>query len=185
MKVGGMQIGLARDVRIWLALPALMVAILVFSSAAPATAQARCKGVRMASDKGGKEKLRDAVKCLVNKRRSGKNLRENENLEDAAQYHSNFMKKRSCFAHVCSGEAGLGTRISRTGYFRGSSSHGYGETIALNSDKATPHDIVKQFMNSPPHRALLMGGKFKHLGVGITVSSNRAWYTIDLGYKRG
>lgn len=180
-----MRIGLVRDARIWLALPALFVATALFSSAAPATAEARCKGVRMQSDEGGKEKLRDAVKCLVNKRRSTKNLKENNNLEDAAQYHSNFMKRRTCFAHVCVGEADLGIRIGRTGYFRGSSGHGYGETIALNSDNASPHDIVKQFMNSPPHRALLMSGRYEHLGIGITTSSSRTWYTIDLGWTSG
>lgn len=171
--------------RIWIAAAALGALMLVFSAADPGIAEAGCKKADAQSDQISKKRARSAVKCLMNKERNAANLESNGQLKEAAQRHTEYMRSRNCFSHLCPGEASLDSRIRRTGYLNGVSSFRYGEVIALNSNNASPRDIVRQWMNSPPHRALITSGLFEHLGVGVSAKNGRSYYTAVFGARSG
>ena len=63
-----------------------------------------------------------------------------------------------------------------------------GETIAWGSGgRATPASIVRSWLNSPGHRAILLDGRYKDLGVGIALGApghgDGATFTGDFGAR--
>jgi uncharacterized protein YkwD len=129
-----------------------------------------------------------AILCLLNAERNAKglsSLHSNGSLARAARGWANRMVAKRFFAH----EAGSSTvlsRIKRTGYVRGSWS--LGENIAWGSGAlATPQAIVNGWMHSPGHRANILRGAFKDIGIGIKLGapgaglSGGATYVTDFG----
>ncbi len=85
-------------------------------------------------------------------------LMMNGALQAAADFHNAWMVQNDCFAHVCSGEPGVGARVTDAGYDWSS----VGETIAAGYP--TPAAVVAGWMNSPGHRAILLGN-FTEVGI--------------------
>lgn len=141
-----------------------------------------------------------AVVCLINKERRSrgrKALRVNKPLKRAARAHSRRMVALAgtdtpCFAHTCSdsGEPPLRERVTRTGYLPCGCRFKLGETIAYGHQAmATPRVIVRSWMASSDHRAVILTRGFRHIGVGAKMGSpygNRdaRTYTADFGVKR-
>jgi uncharacterized protein YkwD len=167
------------------------LAALLFVAMAPTQSDARGSGcgktgvASKRSDRVALPRARDAVKCLINDERSARNLKLNGDLSQAAQKHSRYMYRHGCFSHQCSGEAGTTDRIRNAGYMRGASSYRIGEVIALNRDKASPREVVRQWKRSSGHRAQILSSGYEHIGVGIVARKGRAFYTVTLGAKSG
>ena len=84
-------------------------------------------------------------------------LRQDGRLARAAHFHSADMMRRGYFDH-----GDFGSRLSRFGV-RGS----MGENIAWGSGPyGTAAAIVQQWLNSPPHRAIMLSPRFHLVGVG-------------------
>ena len=137
------------------------------------------------SDRAPLPGVRAVVRCLINDARSAGSLRLNDALSEAAQRHSRHMNRKRCFAHQCPGEPDSGARIRAAGYMRGASSYRVGEVIALNRDRASPREVVRQWKNSAGHRAQILSGGYEHIGVGMVARRGRAFYTVTLGAKSG
>lgn len=137
------------------------------------------------SDRVALPNARSAVKCLINEERSARNLKLNRSLNKAAQKHSRRMFEQRCFSHQCSGEPNTSERIRKAGYMNGASSYRIGEVIALNSDQASPRQIVRQWKRSPGHRVQILSSSYKHIGVGVVAKRGKAYYTVTLGHKSG
>ena len=130
-----------------------------------------------------------AVRCLVNLQRSRHGLgplQRSERLRLAASAHSADMVARSFFDHVSPGGATLLDRVRRAGY-RGRT---LGEDIGWGTyDLGTPAAIVQAWLQSPPHRAVILSRKFREIGVGVAVGapSSRtetgAVYVLDAGRR--
>lgn len=155
----------------------------ILAAGMPATAQAGCtysdKPVRSIS----KKQARSAIGCLFNKERSAGNVKRHGNLEEAAQNHSAVMAKKKCLSHQCSGEPDLRERVARTGYLRGSNGYELGEIILADKAKRTSRDIVKGWLNSPPHRANLNKSSYNHVGVGVSIRDGLVYATADFGHR--
>jgi uncharacterized protein YkwD len=153
-------------------------------AAAPEQAHARCKYANTKTTKLTKKQARKAVRCVVNRERSARNLKPRPALRRAAQKHTRYMRKHNCFSHQCPGEPPLETRVRSAGYLRGARAYSLGEVVAYNRARATPRDIVRQLMGSPGHRQQLMDPGYRHLGVGVSARNGTSLYTIVLGSKR-
>jgi uncharacterized protein YkwD len=139
---------------------------------------------------------RSAIRCLLNKERKkngiGK-LDKSRKLQKAAQKHNDVMMQKNCFAHQCPGEASLQARLSIVDYLIGGLLRWtYGENIAYGGGYlGTPKSIVKAWMKSPGHRANILNGSFRDLGVGFTpgtpgnAGANGGLYTTDFGMRVG
>jgi uncharacterized protein YkwD len=137
--------------------------------------------------------IRGATLCLLNQERTSRGLRrlrDNSRLESAAQSHSDDMVARRYFEHDSPGGSTMVDRIKRTGYVRPNAGWSLGENIAWGTQVlATPRETVKAWMNSPPHRANILRGSFKEIGIGIaddapvsgTGGQPGATYTTDFG----
>ena len=84
------------------------------------------------------------------------------------------------------GGATLSDRARKAGY----PGRTLGEDIGWGTyDLGTPSAIVAAWMKSPPHRAIILSGRFREIGVGVAIGtpSNRthtgAVYTLDVGRR--
>src|SRR5687767_4075734 len=115
-----------------------------------------CPGARRRS---GARARRVAVGCLVNRARTSAGLRGfawSRSLGRAAARHARDMARRGYFAHQRSGGPSLGRRVRAAG-FHGSN---IGEAIAYGCGSfGTPVSVVRQWLASPPHRAILLSGR--------------------------
>jgi uncharacterized protein YkwD len=160
---------------------------------APANA-ARCKHTHARPQKVSPRKAHRAVICLVNRKRRGHGIRPVDGrrpLSRSGRRHSRYMRHHRCFAHQCRGEAGLVRRVKKTSYLPCNCYWGLGETIARGERrKGTPKQIVRAWLHSPPHRAVLLDGRLDDIGVGVVWGSRsnpnakQGTYTADFGYKR-
>jgi uncharacterized protein YkwD len=106
----------------------------------------------------------------------------------AGAAHSRDMVLHGFFAHDSPTGSTPKERMDRAGYFAGASSWALGETIAWGTgSRATPAAIVRSWLRSPGHRAILLDGRYHDLGIGIAVGapgqSSGATFTGDFGAR--
>src|SRR4051794_40661204 len=113
----------------------------------------------------------DALICLVNAERTDRGLRplqRDSDLAQAARRHSADMVEHSYFAHESPSGDSVGDRVRAAGY--GDPDDGWlvGENLGWgNGEKATPNWIVDAWLNSPPHRRIMLRDEYKEFGVGV------------------
>jgi uncharacterized protein YkwD len=132
--------------------------------------------------------MNGAILCLLNAERAAKGLpglHSNGKLRKAAKGWAKRMVAARFFAHEA-GHSTVQSRIQKTGYIHGDWS--LGENIAWGSGAlATPQAIVNGWMHSPGHRANILRGQFKDIGIGIKLGapgpglSGGATYVTDFG----
>ena len=84
-------------------------------------------------------------------------------LAKVARRHSSLMLKHNALSHSSFDGSSFSTRLARAGKHRE-----YGETLAWapNGSHVTAKVLLGLWMNSAPHRAVLMNGKLRRVGVG-------------------
>ena len=168
-----------------------IVAVSVACSLVPAAAASACAGAGSRPSSASLERAVRATVCLINEAREDHGLgalRPTGALAKAAGSHSRDMVRNDFFSHDSPTGSTPKERIDRAGYFDGASSWAMGETIAWGSGgRATPSSIVRSWLNSPGHRAILLDGRYKDLGVGIAVGApgrgDGATFTGDFGAR--
>lgn len=96
----------------------------------------------------------------------------------AARKHSALMAEARELSHRLSGEADLGTRVSRAGY---TNWRIVAENIAWGHP--TPAAVFRAWVRSPGHRANLDNCRLRHIGIGVEFRSGSPWVTQDLGRR--
>ncbi len=136
------------------------------------------------------------VLTLVNKQRAKHHLKRlwvNDKLMVAAREHSAEMGEKQYFAHDSKSGEKWSRRIIRCGYKRS----GYrfwkaGENIYYGSGVySSPRVVVKAWMASKPHRAVILTKAFRNIGIGAVKTENGyrsckgdVWFfTLDLGRR--
>ena len=152
-----------------------------------------CAFTRSAAAAAPEPNVRSALRCLVNVERARHGLRAlhaSSRLTAAADRHSADMVVRGYFAHVTPEGASVADRVRQTGYLGGSRDWSLGEDIGWGTyDLGTPTAIVAAWMKSPPHRAIILSGRFREIGVGVAIgtpddrSEIGAVYTLDVGRR--
>lgn len=173
---------------------ALLATAVVLSLTASANA-ARCANVHTTPSENARA-AHDATLCLLNKERAAhglRPLRSNDALASAARGHSRDMVRRSFFDHTAPGNITFVDRIRRAKYApRGP--WAVGENLAWGSGNlAEPASIVANWMRSPGHRANILNGRFRSIGLGIArgvpinasaaMARSGATYTTDFGSR--
>jgi uncharacterized protein YkwD len=142
----------------------LLPAALAVAAPPVAAIAGGCAGAHRAR---GTKTRRAAVACLVNNARTAAGLRGfrgSRALARAATRHAHDMARARYFAHQRAGGPSLSQRARRAGW-RGRS---IGEAIAYGCGSlGTPAAIVSSWLNSPPHRAILLSGSLRRVGVGV------------------
>ena len=133
---------------------------------AAAAARASAPGARAARARSRAAPLL----CLLNKTRRAhglRRLRANARLAKAAVRHSQSMVGRGYFSHDEPGGVGSLDRVRRTGYLSGARAFACGENIGYGQDPtSSPRSMMRAWMDSAPHRANILTGRFREVGIG-------------------
>jgi uncharacterized protein YkwD len=146
---------------------ATLAAAAAFAAAAPGTAAAAgCAYANANPNDITLQQAKQATLCLLNRERTSRGIRklhDNSRLDLASRRHANDMSRRNYFAH-----GDFVGRIKAARYLSGARGYTLGENIAWGSwDYATPANIVDGWMHSPGHRANILNGGFREIGLGI------------------
>jgi uncharacterized protein YkwD len=102
------------------------------------------------------------------------------------------MDQRNFFAHTSPSGSDPVNRARSAGYMAGASSWAVAEIIRWGAGGfGTPKSAVAAWMKSPGHRAQLLSGRFRHVGVGVRHGSpagdgsDAAIYTAVFGDRSG
>lgn len=152
-----------------------------------ARAAAACPGAKARISKAPARKLRSALLCLVNRERADhglKALRLDRKLQRAAGRHARDMVEHDYFAHQRAGGPDLTTRLDRAGW----NGEAWGETIAYGCGRAgSPKATLNGWMDSPPHRQVLLSGTYRRGGLGVGADApcgdGGATWVLDVGRK--
>jgi uncharacterized protein YkwD len=106
-------------------------------------------------------------------------FRSNAALELAGDRHTQLMVADREVSHQLSGEAALGTRVTRAGY-----THWRIVAENLAWGQATPRAVFRAWVHSAGHRANLDNCRLRDIGIAVVVRSGRPWVTADFGRRR-
>jgi uncharacterized protein YkwD len=155
--------------------PVAAVLAIAALCAAPSPAAGQgtgCSFTRSAATAEPEPSVRTALRCLVNTERQRHGLptlHSSARLNAAADAHSADMVARGYFAHVTPEGRSVTERVRATGYLGGSDDWALGEDIGWGTGSAsTPAAIFRAFMNSPPHRRVILTREFRQIGVGVS-----------------
>jgi uncharacterized protein YkwD len=193
--------------------PALLLSTVAVALAAPAAASAQlpvgtpalpgtpsvpsvptagCGGATAMPGSISAAAVRGAVLCLLNQQRAAAGLpalRARKVLGAVARRYARSMVTGHFFDHTSPSGSTVRSRVARTSYLRGASSWALGENIAYGGgDKGTAAAIVAAWMGSAGHRANILNGGFRDIGIGVAgglpVGGSGATYVTDFG-RRG
>jgi len=188
------QMPLVQPSSLRLALASLAVTLLAgLTLLAPGASAAGCSYAGKAPAQLSAPQLQKATLCMINAQRHRRglgSLRSHTSLRKAAARHSNDMVRRDYFSHYGPGGSSIQTRISGSGYLRGANYFTFGEVIGGGTARGgSPKSVVKAWMHSGPHRAAILNGSFKDLGIGVArgypgKGGQGATFTVDFGRRQ-
>ena len=103
-----------------------------------------------------------AVACLVNwaRRQDGRaRLLRRSALRRAAELKGQRVASCGQFSHTPCGAA-VTSGVNAAGYRYAT----FGENLFAGTGSVTPRQVVTAWLNSPPHRANMLSGRFRHVG---------------------
>lgn len=126
--------------------------------------------------------MTDQVLLLVNALREGAGLHRlhhDADLARAAQLHAEDMRDRDYFSHDSPGQPWY-ERIAA--HYKNWAA--LGEVIGAQA--ATAEDMVQAWMDSQPHRLIILSAQFEDAGVGYAEGGGQYgnYYVIDFGRKK-
>jgi uncharacterized protein YkwD len=173
-------------------------ALAVLASAGPGAAQAAaaaCPGARELPAAATRAEAATAIVCVLNEERARRDLarlREQPQLERAAAGHARDMVRRRFFAHTTPEGTSMVDRLRGAGYIRAERPWAVGESLAWGAGgRATPAAIVAAWLDSPPHRRLVLAPRYREVGIGLALGvpvdglgdAVGATYAAELGVR--
>jgi uncharacterized protein YkwD len=167
----------------------MLVCATVFLSAAVEPRKAGASTTAVKTCSGASINLKATEKrafTLLNKVRKERGLRPlcvDPRLTKAARAHSRQMVEKDYFSHASFTGESVGSRLGRFGYCKSV----YGENIAGGyGTPADPGRTFERWMDSAGHRANVLDGRFRRVGVGTYTgnydgTNGYIMYTVDFG----
>jgi len=138
------------------------------------------------ADRARLDRAERKVVRIINRIRARHGLRRvraSRSLSRAAAEHSSDMLRRNFLGHASSNGTPMSMRVRR--YTR---ARWIGENIAAVSGRRTARRVVRMWMHSPPHRAVLLAPAGRRIGVGRRRgwlgSARRTVFTADFASRR-
>lgn len=101
-------------------------------------------------------------------------VRLRTSLNRAAQAHSADMARRQRLTHTGSDGSSPAARMRAAGY------HPRHTAENIAAGVGTPQAAVRTWMDSAPHRAIILTCRYTHAGVGVANGDGGPWWTLDL-----
>lgn len=153
---------------------AVLAAGALLAVPAPGVAEdGECSGAARAASAAPPAESAGAARCLVNRVRAAHGLRPfraSGRLQAAAAAYGADMVRRRYFEHVSPEGRSVADRVRSTGYLTHARAWALGETLGWGTGSlSTPDAIVQAWMNSPPHRAVILSRRFDEAGIGVAI----------------
>jgi uncharacterized protein YkwD len=161
---------------------------LVAPGSAAAAGPAACQSAKAAPAQVSERTVVRSTLCVLNAERARHGLRPlrlHARLARAARGHSEDMARRDYFDHTSPTGADFVDRVRRAGYLRGAGRWRVAENIAWGTGSlSSPRAITRAWMHSPGHRANILDGSYREIGIGVATGARaRAIYTTDFGVR--
>lgn len=161
------------------------------TAAATSAAARACPGANLTPSVAHAAQVRRATLCLLNRQRFQhglRGLRLHRSLTNAATKYARLMVHQRFFAHVSPTGSTMAQRIKRTRYLRHTRAWSLGENLAWGAGtSSTPAQIVNAWMHSPGHRANILNGSYREIGIGIALGAptggSGATYVNEFGRR--
>jgi uncharacterized protein YkwD len=143
----------------------LALAVALGAAASTTAAPAPGAGSTAARSHGEIAALGEKIAARINiaRRQAGlRPLRVHDGLATAADAHARAMAKQGFFSHTSADGASPQERIAR--HYGGRT---ISETILWRAPELSPEQTVSTWLASPAHRAILLSGSLRDLGVGV------------------
>lgn len=138
-------------------------------------ASQECPGANLVPDASNLSVVLDATSCLIDRERARSGvagLSRRSVLRRMASGYARQMVQEGFFGHVTPAGAGFGQRIAVSGYPPRRGAWRAGENLAWGTGPmATPRDVVRRWLASPPHRRNLLDRRFRETGIGIALGT--------------
>lgn len=180
-----------------IALTALLASAVALTGAPSASAAGGCASASAKPGHASKHSLRSATLCLVNAERRSQGLHPlswSRRLSRAARRHTHDMVRHRYFSHDSLSGGTFVDRIRRTGYLRHVRRWMVGENLAWGAGRqSTPQAIMRAWMHSPGHRANILTGRYREMGIGLSLGApartgglayEAATYATSFGSRR-
>ena len=119
--------------------------------------------------------VRAALECLHNQVRAQNGLAtlaDNAALANAGLGHSGDMVAQHYFDHTTPAGVSFSDRILGAGYAPADGAWELGENLAWGTgSQSTPAGIMQAWLNSPEHRANILNGDYREIGLGIQLGT--------------
>jgi uncharacterized protein YkwD len=152
-------------------------------------APAECANTTLVPDAGNLELIREAIVCLHNQIRAQNGLAtlaHNAHLAVAAAGHSDDMVTTGYFDHNTPAGGTFVERVLAARYATADQTWTLGENLAWGTGElATPAGMMNAWMYSSGHRANILKGAYKEIGLGIhlgTPTSSAAGVTVSVEF---
>ncbi|HEX5899259.1 MAG TPA: CAP domain-containing protein [Solirubrobacteraceae bacterium] len=172
--------------------PALAAALILALAPAVATASDCPQGGDLVTALSAPDRA-TALLCVIDAARTVRAVRAvrpSAQLALAAQGHADDMVARQFFDHVTPGGSTLGDRVNATGYIKGRRDWELGEAIAWAQQPLdTPDTLMRAWLGSPEHRAIILDRRFRDVGIGVTAGLTDgsgglgATTVLDFGFR--
>lgn len=156
-------------------------------------ASAPCSHARATPTPSNLATVRHATLCLLNAERAKrglKPLRLNARLSASSAAYARLMVAKHFFSHVSPAGSTLSSRVKKTGYLKDAQLRALAENIAWGGGPAaSAAEIARAWMRSADHKANILDGRLKEIGIGIaygtpmTGQAHGATYTTDFGAR--
>ncbi|MGW5616166.1 CAP domain-containing protein [Streptomyces sp. NPDC003877] len=143
----------------------------------PAPVQPSRDGAPYAPPQRSRDNAATEVVAAVNRHRvqaGCRPVRLRASLNRAAQGHSADMARRQHLTHTGGDGSSPAERMRAAGYRPGHTA----ENVAAGP--RTPEAVVRTWIDSPEHRAILLTCRYTHAGVGVASGAGGPWWTLDL-----
>ncbi len=174
---------------------ALLACLGAMAAAADAASTASCAGANLRPTAANVRAVDAATLCLVNLARSADRLRPlhaNRELSHVAAGQANSMVRRDYFADARPSGPTLMSLVAITRYPAHAAEFAVGQNIAWGTGAyTTPAHIVAEWLDSSPHREIMLSREYRDAGVAATPavpavlhpSGSGATYVIEFGAR--
>jgi uncharacterized protein YkwD len=148
------------------------LASLAFIGADPAEGRT-CAGADSEPTAETRDVAAAAVTCVLNHEREKRDLprlREHPRLERPAGRYVRAMVRGRYFAHTSPSGETMADRLRDSRYISDDRAWAVGETLAWGvGARSTPAATVAAWMDSRPHRRVLLDPRYRDLGIGVSI----------------
>jgi uncharacterized protein YkwD len=177
-------------------LPPLVLGTLGPDTALAKTASPTCAGANLFPTLANAATAAAATLCLIDQIRAVYHLcplRTNHELQTAAGAQAYDMVSQDYFSHVSPSGQTPTTRVAATRYPAHSRRVSTAQNIGWGTGHyATPASMVAAWMQSPPHRAIILTSEYRDAGVGVAIpvpsvveeeGQSGATYAVEFGMR--